>query len=188
MAVLALVEIQQNDISIKEWLKSSVTDYKGHGVRLAGAKNISIRSIRGLFGLDYVSKGGVTNLFQSINSRHKFCFYGVITSAVEIHKWAGEAFCYPLNKWVLPRMNVLQSWNISRQMKIRARILKAHYYRNTRKAGRTAMNQYQSPNAYLSSFYFKQLHQIWGVFIGGKVFNYTDKDHIDIPIDIGMIE
>ena len=25
------------------------------------------------------------------------------------------------------------------------------------------MNQYQSPNAYLLSFYFKQLHQIWGV-------------------------
>ena len=75
-----------------------MTDYKGHGVRLAGAKNISIRSIRGLFGLDYVSKGGVTNLFQSINSRHKFCFYGVITSAVEIHRWGRRGILLPLNK------------------------------------------------------------------------------------------
>ena len=25
------------------------------------------------------------------------------------------------------------------------------------------MNQYQSPDTYLSSFYFKQVHQIWGL-------------------------
>ena len=54
----------------------------------------------------------------------------------------------PPNKWVLPQgetcgMNVLKSWNISRQMKIRNRILKSHYYGNTRKARRTASHELQ---------------------------------------------